>query len=165
VETAFGEMSFAMRAGPHLGEIMNTRCTLAARITALAVIIAALFLIPAAGRAQLIDCNQCDHITFAVRADMGCDITVCFAHSPGGPALCTNVAPGNEITINCPISELWVNTCSGPYYLVPSPVAARCTPLLKFAAQCCGTVCVVPSVDLCTRLEVRPAPCLSRTCP
>ncbi|MBS1912232.1 MAG: hypothetical protein JST22_09630 [Bacteroidetes bacterium] len=143
---------------------MNTRCTLPARLAALVLLLAALVLVPAAGHAQTINCNTCDHFTFAVSPNLNCAVTICYSHSQLGPVICETVKPGTSIVITCPIYQAWVNTCSGRYFLVPG-AAANCTPDLKFAADCCGHICNVPSADLCSRLEAQPVPCATPGCP
>jgi hypothetical protein len=145
---------------------MNIRCMLPARVAALLVIIAALFLAPAAGQAQAVDCSRCDHFTIGVSPNLNCSVEICYSLSPEGVVICRTVGPGRSITIPCPVYEAWVNTCSGPYYIVPGPSDALCSPSLKFAAGCCGRICNVPNPDdVCTRLEIQPLPCSSISCP
>lgn len=147
------------------GEIMNTRCTLTSRAAAFLIALAALFIAPAAGRAQAVDCNRCDQFTISVNPGMHCAVTICYAVDPAGAIVCATVRPGRSITIPCPVYRLWVNTCTGPYYIIPAAADVLCSPILSFASDCCGRVCVVPSPDLCTRLEIQPTPCVSDQCP
>ncbi|MDB5036265.1 MAG: hypothetical protein JWQ98_3506 [Chlorobi bacterium] len=143
---------------------MNTRCTLAVRAFAFLALLTALFLAPSIGSAQAVDCGRCDHFTIRV-GHLNCDLQICYQLTPDTRAICLIVPPGGTVTIPCPAYQAWVNTCSGPHYLVPSSTAARCSPILKFAAGCCGQICVGPSVDRCTALDVTPAPCETAGCP
>ncbi|HVZ40116.1 MAG TPA: hypothetical protein VHI13_12635 [Candidatus Kapabacteria bacterium] len=144
---------------------MITRCSLPVRAAAFIIALAALFLAPTAGSAQVIDCSRCDHFTFAVSPNLNCSVTICYVPAPIGDPLCQSVAPGHSVSIPCSVSRLWVNTCSGQYSLIPANVAATCSPSLKFADGCCGHICNGPSIDLCTRLEVLPLPCATPGCP
>jgi len=144
---------------------MNTRCTAAARVAAFLLMAAALFMASTATQAQVIDCSQCDHFTFAVNARMECAVEICYTPSPLGPIVCKKVNPGESVRIPCSVYQAWVNTCSGRYYLIPSTHIALCSPELKFAVGCCGKICNVPSPDVCTRIEVQPEPCASLSCP
>jgi hypothetical protein len=148
------------------GDRMITRCTLAARIAAFLVMTVALFAATTTAQAQAIDCSQCGRFTFAVSRAMNCSVTICYADSPVGGIVCKTLNPGESTSIDCSVYQVWVNTCSGPYYLlVPSPHGALCSPELKFAVGCCGQICNVPSADLCPRLEVQPRQCASLSCP
>lgn len=144
---------------------MNTRCTLTARVAAILLAAVALFAVTTTTKAQVIDCSNCNHFTFAVNAGMSCPVTICYNYSPLGPVVCRTVAPGGSAIIDCSVYEAWVNTCSGNYYLIPSPHVALCSPSLKFAVGCCGRICNVPSPDVCTKIEVQPEPCASLSCP
>ncbi|MDB5036266.1 MAG: hypothetical protein JWQ98_3507 [Chlorobi bacterium] len=144
---------------------MTTRCTFSVRALALLALLAVLFLMPAAGRAQSVDCvNGCDHFTVKV-GRLACDLTLCYQLSPSGPTFCLNLAAGSTTRVPCTNYQAWINTCSGPYYLIPSTSAALCSPILKFAAGCCGQICNAPSTDHCTVLDITPAPCSSDACP
>ncbi|HVZ40114.1 MAG TPA: hypothetical protein VHI13_12625 [Candidatus Kapabacteria bacterium] len=144
---------------------MNFRWTYRASTTAFIITVAALFLVPTAGRSQIIDCTHCDHFTFAVRADLNCSVTICYVPAPDGTTICKTVTPGSSIAIPCTSSLAWVNTCSGRYSLIPAAGVTPCSPVLKFAAGCCGRICNVPSQDACSRIEVQPAPCDTPDCP
>ncbi|MEP7217285.1 MAG: hypothetical protein ABI876_00130 [Bacteroidota bacterium] len=144
---------------------MTTRCTFIARVLGLLALLAVLFLAPATGSAQSVDCvNGCDHFTVRV-GHLACDVTLCYQLSPSGPTICTTLTPGSTTSIPCTGYQAWVNTCSGPYYLIPSTIAARCSRILKFAAGCCGQICNGPSTDRCTALDITSAPCSSDSCP
>ena len=145
---------------------MITRCTLAARVAAFLLMVAMLVTAATTAQAQAIDCSQCGQFTFAVNRQMGCAVTICYATSPVGGIVCKTLNPGESVRIDCSVYQVWVNTCSGPYYLlVPSPHGALCSPVLKFAVGCCGSICNVPSPDICPRIEVLPEPCVSLSCP
>lgn len=126
---------------------------------------AAFLLAPAAGQAQAINCSQCRTFTLAVHPDMACAITVCYVTSPFTLPVCKTLDPGKEADFPCNVHEAWVQTCSGPFLLIPANNVALCSPELKFAIGCCGRICNVPSPTVCTRLEVQPRPCASLSCP
>jgi hypothetical protein len=127
--------------------------------------LAALFFAPAASHAQAINCQQCPEFTLAVSPNLACAVTVCYVVTPFTLPVCKTLNQGDEITLKCSYDKVWVNTCSGPYYLIPSLSGAICSRELKFAVGCCGNICNVPSPTMCTRLEVQPAPCASLSCP
>ncbi|HVZ40115.1 MAG TPA: hypothetical protein VHI13_12630 [Candidatus Kapabacteria bacterium] len=144
---------------------MITRCSLPVRAAAFIIALAALFLAPTTGSAQAIDCGRCDHFTFAVSGSLNCSVTICYVPAPIGDPLCQSVAPGGSVSIPCSVSRVWVNTCSGQYSLIPANAVGTCSPVLKFAAGCCGRICNVPSQDACSRIEAQPAPCDTPGCP
>jgi len=144
---------------------MNTRCMIPARLAALVVMIAALFLASATAQAQLVDCSVCDSFTVAGNRFLACSVTICYS-TPSSPIdICQTVGAGQSIKIPCTANQVWVSTCSGSYSIVPASSTARCSPPLKFAAGCCGQICNVPNVDICTKLEIQPLPCSSTSCP
>lgn len=144
---------------------MTIRCTLQASVRSLLLAMALLLVASAAGKAQAVDCNHCDHFTFAVRADLNCSVTICYVPSPIDDSLCITVAPGGSVRIPCDVSRVWVKTCSGNYSIIPANAVALCSGPLKFASDCCGKICIVPSLDTCPRLEVQPLPCAGLGCP
>ena len=141
---------------------MNTRSTILARTAALLVMLAALFLAPAA-QAQLVDCTTCDHFTIGASSNLNCSVTICY--TTGAIDICQTVAPGQSIKIPCTASRVWTFTCSGIHTIYPSSSTALCGPALKFEDGCCARICTVPSTDNCTRLEIQPLPCLTPGCP
>ena len=144
---------------------MNTRCIIAARVAAFIVMVAALFLAPASGHAQAIDCRNCKQFTIVNHKEMNCAVTVCYRLAPIGIDICKTLSPGDETTIPCDAIQAWVSTCSGPYYLIPADHISLCSRELRFAVGCCGKICNAPSPTICTRLEIQPLPCASLSCP
>lgn len=67
--------------------------------------------------------------------------------------------------IPCPVYQAWVNTCTGQYYIVPPRADAICSPVLSFARDCCGQICIVNGTDRCTHLEIQPVQCTADVCP
>lgn len=143
---------------------MNLRCILhPARAGALLLMFGLLFLASARSQAQVVDCTVCDHFTIGVSSSLSCPVTICYLLSPVAQPVCTTVTAGGEIRIPCPVYQVWVNTCSGPYSIIPASSTATCSPLLKFAVGCCAKICSVPG--RCPRLEITPEPCSSLGCP
>jgi hypothetical protein len=142
---------------------MISRCNPIARVSALLVLIIALFAIPASAHAQ--QSCRCDHTTIAVDADVNCDIDICYQLSPRGPLLCIHIPAGAKAQIPCPVYQASIITCDGSYVIIDdNPATAICTPTLRIPRLCCVRACHGLDAAGCQLVTISAVPCISGPC-
>jgi hypothetical protein len=140
---------------------MISRCNPIAGVSALLVLIIALFAISSSTHAQT-PC-RCDHV--AVDANVNCSIDVCYQLSPRGPLPCISIPAGTKATIPCPVHEASIVTCDGNHVIIDSnPTPSICTPTLRIPRLCCVKARHGLDPAGCQLVTISAVPCISGPC-